>query len=459
MVSSHHSTISTALQLNLNPMALSDNHDPSPSCSQTPNTRSKLSTAQRREAMLYILRAIEQQRFIECRHTARACRYRSEAHKLMWHYDPYAPQLDPSPLLARIGALPELISNILSHLGNDDLYRCVRVNKAWSTEAKRLIWHGADLRHLLSTSILDQRVSDYAALVRHANWQAFTSKHLEPGFWGYGPGFSTTRPLPSLPRVTSADCESSSLCERTVEQLSTIFVPTLKHLNVQDDAASRWDEQVLIRSELGGVSWFDVMAQNCPLLTSITLGSGLHIDTTTFDHFVTNAKHLKSVSLASDNEHLLIDALGPVLKSVKIAIGSDWEDYAMILGQLSKMQALQNLELTVWDVLLTGSAMLKLKALPRLESFKVYTKGSNALIGCSATAGQFAEMIEAMPLLSEFRMMVPCHFLDNHPDLLPDEWEVGTYFEDRSCRREYLDYLYELAKEDRANAFAFFYTT
>ncbi|KAH0346147.1 hypothetical protein KCU83_g7534, partial [Aureobasidium melanogenum] len=268
---------------------------------------SKRSTAQRRDAMLDELKAIEQQRYIECCYTARECRYRSEAHKLMWHYDPYPPQLDPSPLLARIGALPELISNILAYLDDDGLYRCVRVNKAWSKEAKRFIWHSADLKHLLSTSIPDER---------------FPNKHLEADSWGYGSGFSTTRPLPSLPRVTSADCESSSLCDRTVEQLSTIFVPNLKHLIVQDDAASRWDEQVLILSELG-VSWFDVMAQNCPLLTSITLGSGLHIDAATFDHFVTNARHLKSVSFASDNEHLLIDALGPILQSVKIAIGSD----------------------------------------------------------------------------------------------------------------------------------------
>ncbi|KAG9856864.1 hypothetical protein KCU98_g3464, partial [Aureobasidium melanogenum] len=421
--------------------------------------KTKPSTARRRDAILDVLKAIEQQRYIECRCTARECRYRSEAHKLVWHHDPYPPQLEPSPLLARIGALPELVNKILSHLDSGDLYKCVRVNKTWAREAKRFIWHSADLKHLLSTSIPDERVPKYAALIRHVNWQAFTSKHLEPDFWGYGPGFSTTRPIPSLPRITSLDCESSSLCDRTVEQLSSVFVPTLTQLVVQDDAASRWDEGVLLRSELWGVSWFDVMAQNCPLLTSITLGSGLHIDTATFDHFVTNAKHLKSVSLASDNEHLLIEALGPVLKSVKIAIGSDWEDYAIILAQLSKMHALQNLELTVWDVPLTGSAMLKFKLLTRLESFKVYTKGSYALTRCSATAGQLAEMIEAMPILNEFRMMVPCEFIESRSELLENEWEVGTYFDDRSCRQQYLDYLHELTEEDRANAVAVFYTT
>ncbi|KAG9959716.1 hypothetical protein KCU61_g7189, partial [Aureobasidium melanogenum] len=420
---------------------------------------SKLSTAQRRDAMLDELKAIEQQRYIECCYTARECRYRSKAHKLMWHYDPYPRQLDPSPLLARISALPELISNILAHLDDDGLYRCVRINKAWSKEAKRFIWHSADLKHLLSTSIPDERVPKYAALIRHVNCQVFTSKHLEPDFWGYGPGFSTTRPLPSLPRITSADCESSSLCDRTVEQLSTIFVPTLKHLIVQDDAASRWDKQVLILFELWGVSWFDVMAQNYPLLTSITLGSGLHIDAATFDHFVTNARHLKSVSLASDNEHLLIDALGPILHSVKDAIGSDWEDYPIVLGQLSKMQALQDLELTVWDVLLTGSAILNLKALTELKFLKVHTKGSYALTGCSATVRQLAEMIEAMPLLIESRFMLPCQFMEAHPELLRDEWDIGTYFEDHSCRQQYLDFLHNLAEEDRANAVAVSDTT
>ncbi|KAG9606162.1 hypothetical protein KCU77_g256, partial [Aureobasidium melanogenum] len=380
---------------------------------------SKLSTAQRRDAVLDVLKAIEQQRYnFECPYTAPECRYRSEAHKLVWHHDPYPPQIDPSPLLARIGALPELVNKILSHLDSGHLYKC------------------------------------YAALIRHVNWQAFTSKHLEPDFWGYGPGFSSTRPIPSLPRSTSLDCESSSLCDRTAEQLSSVFVPTLTQLVVQDDAASRWDEGIQILPELWDVSWFDVMTQTCPLLTSITLGSGLHIDAATFDHFVANAKHLKSVSLGSDNEHLLVNALGPILKSVKIAIGSDWEDYAIILGQLSKMQALQNLELTVWSVLLTGSAILMFKGLTRLESLKVHTKGSYALTGCNATAGQLAELIEAMPLLNEFRMMVPCHFLDSHPDLLRDEWEIGTYFENDSCRQQYLSYLHELADEDRASAVA-----
>ncbi|KAH0365981.1 hypothetical protein KCU65_g5744, partial [Aureobasidium melanogenum] len=441
-------------------MALSDNHDLSPLSSQSSTMNSKLSTGQRRDAMLDVLRAIEQQRYnFECTHTARECRHRSEAHKLMWHHDPYPPQLDPSPLLTRIGTLPELINNVLSHLDNDDLYRCVRVNKTWAKEAKRFIWHSADVKHLLSTSIPDERVPKYAALVRHLNWQACASMHLESDFWGYGPGFSTTRPIPSLPRITSLDCESSSLCEQTVEQLSTIFVPTLTQLMVRDGAASRWDDDILLLPELWGVSWFDVMAQNCPVLTSITLGSGLWIDTLTFHRFVKNAKHLTSVSLGAGNEHLLVNALAPCLKSAKVTIDADWEEYAIILRQLSKMHALEHLELTVWDVLLTGSTIIKFKALSKLKSLKVYTRGSYALAGCTATAGRLAEMLEAMPLLNEFQMAIPCEFMEGQRELLGDFWEVGTYFEQHSCRQQYLNYLHELAEEDHANAVAVSGTT
>lgn len=420
----------------------------------------KPSIARRRDAVFDVLRAIEQQRYnVECPYTACQCRYRSDAHKLMWHYDPYAPQLEPCPLLTHIGALPELVNRILSHLDLGNLYNFMRVNKTWAKEAKRFIWHSADVKHLLSTSMFDQWVSDYAALVRHLNWQAFTNMHSETDFWGYGPGFSTTRPIPTLPRITSLVCESSSLCDQTVERLSNIFVPTLTRLVVQDDAASRWHDGILLLSELWGVSWFDVMTQNCPVLTSITLGSGLWIDTVTFQRFVKNAKHLTSVSLGSDNEHLLVNALAPSLKSAKVTIDPDWEGYAIILRQLSKMQALQHLELTLWDVLLTGNTIIKFKAMTKLKSLKVYTKGSYALTGCSATAGQLAEMLEAMPLLNEFRMAVPCEFMDSQRELLGDCWEVGTYFEHRSCRQEYLNYLHELAGEDQANVVAVSDTT
>ncbi|KAG9855513.1 hypothetical protein KCU98_g1946, partial [Aureobasidium melanogenum] len=54
----------------------------------------------------------------------------------------------------------------------------------------------------------------------------------------------------------------------------------------------------------------------------------------------------------------------------------------------------------------------------------------------------------------KFRMMVPCHFMESHPELLSDKWDVGTYFRHRSCRQQYLDFSHNSAKEDRASAVA-----
>ncbi|KAH0032430.1 hypothetical protein KCU78_g2616, partial [Aureobasidium melanogenum] len=135
-------------------------------------------------------------------------------------------------------------------------------------------------------------------------------------------------------------------------------------LIVQDDAASHWEEGVQIQSQLWGVSWL-LWLEPGPYFYH----SGLWIDTATFEHFVHTVKHLESVflgtenahllkafslcrnatenfinttnhlkpiSLGSENQHLLVDALAPLLKIVKTTIGSDWEEYAMILGKLGK---------------------------------------------------------------------------------------------------------------------------
>lgn len=295
-------------------MAPTDIHDSAPESLQSFAMNSESSKAQRRAAALDVLRAIEQERYnTGCPYDAHYCRrYRSEAHNLVWRFDPYAPQLDPSPLLTQIGELPELIGNILSHLDHDDLYSSAQVNKMWAKEAVRFIWHSPDSERLLSTSITDTRAKEYAALVRHTVYTACTGKHLEPRFWGLGPGFSTTRPLPSLPGLTSVDCESNSLSNRTVDELSFIFVPTLKRLVVRKYAAYGWDRPIQYHSQLEGVSWFDIIARNCPRLSSINPGDGLHIDIPTFERFLKNAAHLDSVVLGSGNEHLLVDELAPI---------------------------------------------------------------------------------------------------------------------------------------------------
>jgi hypothetical protein len=96
-----------------------------------------------------------------------------------------------------------------------------------------------------------------------------------------------------LPRVSDLECDSSSVCDRTVKQLSTIFVPTLMQLIVQDDAASHWEEGVQIQSRLWGVSWL-LWLEPGPYFYH----SGLWIDTATFEHFVHTVDTLNLSSLA-----------------------------------------------------------------------------------------------------------------------------------------------------------------
>lgn len=123
------------------------------------------------------------------------------------------------------------------------------------------------------------------------------------------------------------------------------------------------------------------------------------------------------------------------------------------------MHALEHLELTLWDVWLTSSDILEFQALTKLKSLKACSKIGQAHTGCSATAGELAEMIEAMPFLGEFRLNIVCTFMESHPELLHDVWEIGTYFEAHSCRQQYLDYLHNLAEEDHAQADAVSDTT
>ncbi|KAG9517893.1 hypothetical protein KCV07_g5934, partial [Aureobasidium melanogenum] len=131
-------------------------------------------------------------------------------------------------------------------------------------------------------------------------------------------------------------------------------------LIVQDDAASHWEEGVQIQSRLWGVSWLlwlepgpyfyhsglwidtatfehfvhtvDILNLSSLALAFSTLGSSLHSRNAT-ENFINTTKHLKPISLGSENQHLLVDALASLLR---IVIGSDWEDYAMILGKLKK---------------------------------------------------------------------------------------------------------------------------
>lgn len=284
---------------------------------------------------------------------------------------------------------PRLVRNILPH-------------KTWAKEAVRFLWHSANYEYLLSASISDARLRKYAALVRHVVYKCRTGKHNPPKFWGLGPGFLTTRSLPGLPGLTSVECESTSLANRTVEELLYVFVPTLRQLVVQDQAADglNGDLGSYSQRQLEGVSWFDTMVRNCPRLPSIALGTDLHIDTATFEKFLDHAVHLKSVTLGTENEHLLVDALAPV--EITISYHS-YENNADILGRLTKMHALEHLELAVWDVWLTSSDISNFKTLTKLKSLKVFSNEGQARIGCSATAEELAEMIEAMLFLDEFR--------------------------------------------------------
>ncbi|TIA48243.1 hypothetical protein D6C79_04202 [Aureobasidium pullulans] len=264
--------------------------------------------------------------------------------------------------------------------------------------------------------------------------------------------------LPPLPGLTHLTCEPSSLSRRNADILASIFVPTLKRLDIGDGLA--YENNNPDEAQSPGVSWFRIMSSKCKRLTSITIGANSRIRSAEFEHFLESAAHLKYVKLGPGHEHLLIDRLVPFLKSTEVHI-SDWDARTNnnIYEQLPKMRALECVRITLTNCCLTGRDLLRLKVLSHFKRFEVVSGSRFYGPSCTAAVEEVAESVEAMPNLEVFDIHVPCDFVNEVAKFHGEDWvdhQSFTYFPANACRQQYLDYLHSLMQDKLDIALATF---
>ncbi|TIA56556.1 hypothetical protein D6C77_06835 [Aureobasidium pullulans] len=391
----------------------------------------------RANAMIECMKAMEKQRNVGCQQ-GRSCMNQNEVHHLLWHQPDDVDDviaLVPSPLLEKIGGITELTS----------MYK----------QAVRYLWHTPTCDGgLLASSLVDSRINVHAALVRHLR---FTTSMYRDDAWGWRYPTSN-RKVPPLPGLTHLTCEPSSLSRRNANILVSIFVPTLKRLDIGDGVA--YENNNPDEAQSPGVSWFRIMSSNCKRLTSITIGANSRIRSGEFERFLESATHLKSVKLGAGHEHLLIDRLMPILKSTEVHI-SDWDarKNSNIYEQLPRMRALECGKITLANCCLTGRDLLHLKVLSHLKRFEVASGSGSYGLSCTAAVEEVAEFVEAMPHLDVFDIHVPCDFVYEVAELHGEDWvddQSFTFFPTNACRQQYLDYLHSLIQDKLDIALATF---
>ncbi|THX47905.1 hypothetical protein D6D06_09385 [Aureobasidium pullulans] len=372
----------------------------------------------RANAMIECMRAMEKQRNVGCQQ-GRSCMNPNEVHHLLWHQPDDVDDviaLVPSPLLEKIGGITELTSMVCSHLNDRELYSVAQVCHSWCKQAVRYLWHTPTCDgRLLASSLVDSRINVHAAL-------------------------------------------PSSLSRRNADILASIFVPTLKRLDIGDGVA--YENNNPDEAQSPGVSWFRIMSSNCKRLTSITIGANSRIRSAEFERFLESATHVKSVKLGPGHEHLLIDRLVPILKSTEVHI-NDWDARmnSKVFEQLPKMRALDFVKITLTNHCFTGKDLLRLKVLSHLKHFEVVS--ASMLYGprCTAAVEEVAECVEAMPDLDVFDIHVPCDFVDEVAEPHGEDWvddQSFTFFPTNACRQQYLDYLHSLMQDKLDIALATF---
>ncbi|THX73763.1 hypothetical protein D6D05_07252 [Aureobasidium pullulans] len=372
----------------------------------------------RANAMIECMRAMEKQRNVGCQQ-GRSCMNPNEVHHLLWHQPDDVDDviaLVPSPLLEKIGGITELTSMVCSHLNDRELYSVAQVCHSWCKQAVRYLWHTPTCDgRLLASSIVDSRINVHAAL-------------------------------------------PSSLSRRNADILASIFVPTLRRLDIGDGVA--YENNNPDEAQSPGVSWFRIMSSNCKRLTSITIGANSRIRSAEFERFLESATHVKSVKLGPGHEHLLIDRLVPILKSTEVHI-NDWDARmnSKVFEQLPKMRALDFVKITLTNHCFTGKDLLRLKVLSHLKHFEVVS--ASMLYGprCTAAVEEVAECVEAMPDLDVFDIHVPCDFVDEVAEPHGEDWvddQSFTFFPTNACRQQYLDYLHSLMQDKLDIALATF---
>ncbi|THW85286.1 hypothetical protein D6D15_08166 [Aureobasidium pullulans] len=412
----------------------------------------------RANATIGCMRAMEKQRNVGCQQ-GRSCINQNEVHHLLWHQPDDVDDviaLVSCPLLEKICRIPEITSMVCSYLGDKELFNVAQVCHLWYKQAVRYLWHTPTCDgRLLASSLVDSRINAHAALVRHLKFT--TSMYGDDG-WGWRYPTSPDRKVPPLSGLTHLTCEPSSLSRRNADILVSIFVPTLKRLDIGDGVA--YENNNPDEAQSPGVSWFRIMSSNCKRLTSITIGANPRIKSAEFEHYLESAAHLKYVKLGPGHEHLLSDRLMPILKSTEVHINNgDARTNSKVYEQSPKMRALELVKITITDRCFTCKDLLRSKVLRHLKHFEVVSGSTLYSPSCTAAVEEVAEFVEAMFDLDVFDIHVPCDFVDEVAELLGEDWaddQSFTYSPANACRQQYLDYLHSLIQDKLDIALATF---
>ncbi|KAG9604228.1 hypothetical protein KCU77_g161, partial [Aureobasidium melanogenum] len=349
-----------------------------------------------------------------------------------------------SPAAEKIGNVPEIWMNILSQADQVTLKAAIRVNKAWYTEGLPRLWYGPNETGLRFDGISRRqpdRLAFHAELVRHIKYSVWTDRGYQ------GRTYIKSRkkqPTPKFSNLTSLECLTSSLSERTAAQLRTIFVPSLRRVDIGDHVA--YDRYMERPEELGGVSWFDIMCTECPLLEHLSLGECSGISREDFHHFLARATKLQTIKLDRGNEQLLIDLVRPLLKSLKVS--PEWMMRHDSYDDLSYLHALQYLDIAVADAPITSERLLNLQHLKQLAHLHVWPTNNIGATRCTVTAAELIDLIEALPELSDLRIWLEFDFLCFEEAVEVAYDLPGRYpqIDDLESRRSYLKYLQKIAE-------------
>lgn len=351
-----------------------------------------------------------------------------------------------SPAAEKIGNLPEIWLNTLSQADQVTLQAAVRVNKAWYTEGVPHLWHSpneAGLRFEGISTRHPERLAFHAGLVRHVQYSVWTDRGTQGRTYIRS---RKKRATPEFLNLTSLECLTSSLSERTAAQLRTIFVPSLRKVVIADYVA--YDRYMMTLEERGGVFWFDTMSMECTSLETFSLGEGSGISREDFHHFLCRAINLRTVKLDRGNEHLLIDLVRPCLKSLKVH--PEWMMRCDSYDILSQLHALEYLDVTVADATITSDKLLSLHPLSHLTHLHIWPTNNIGATKCTVTAAELVNLIEALPELVDLRVWLEFDFF-RFEEAVQAAYDLpGRYpqFDNLENRRSYLDYLRKIVEEE-----------
>lgn len=351
---------------------------------------------------------------------------------------------DASPAAEKIGNVPEIWMSILSQADQATLRSAIRVNKAWYTEGVPHLWYSpneAGLRFQGIPRRQPERLAFYAGLVRHIQYSIWTDRGNQGRTYMKS---KKKQVMPEFPNLASLECLTSSLSEGTAAQLRTIFVPSLREVVIADYVA--YDRYMGRLDELGGVSWFDIMCMECPLLETLSLGEGSGISREDFHHFLCRAINLHTVKLDRGNEHLLIDLVRPVLKSLKTS--PEWMMRQDSYKNLSQLYALEYLDIAVADATVVNDQLFHLQHLRQLAHLHIWPTNNIGTTRCTVTAGELISLIEALPELVDLRIWLEFDFFRYEETVEAAHDLPGRYpqFDNLENRRSYLEYLQKIAE-------------